>query len=183
MFCFVMLCYVLLCYVMLCFVLLCFVMFCYVLLCYVMFCFVLWCDVMWCDVMWCDVMWCDVLFCFVMRCYVMLPSMLKHLYSTRCRWASSRDCRSRSLVIRCDSQLWLFRPSASVFAFKAFFDLLVNVSMFLVVSFFCYFSSWSVNYQWNWYGGKLSSKIFHTLLRNGVLLDLKSSWKIEMRRD
>ena len=158
------------------------------------------CDVMLFCVLFCSVLFCSVMLCYVtlryvMLCYVMLYSTLKHLPS-RCRWALSRFiCLSYpfSLVIRCVSQLSLFRLSASLFTFKVLFDLSVDVSMFIVVSFLCYFSSWCVNYQNQLqYGGKLSCQIISHVatersLASGLCtrghesMDLKRSWKIEMR--
>ena len=140
------------------------------------------CCVVWCYSMLCYVMLCYVTLCYVMLCFVILYSTLKHLAS-RCRWTSSRVCRSRSLVIRCESQLSLVRLSASVFTLKVLFDLFVNVLMFLVVRFLCYFSSWCVNYTKTNMAESWVAKLFHTLLRNAVLLDFKRSWKIEMRCD
>ena len=134
------------------------------------------CCVVLCCVVLCCVIVCYVmLWCYVMLCYVMLYSTLKHLAS-RCRWTSSRDCRFRSLVIRCDSQLSLVRLSASVFTFKVFFYLFVNVSMFLVVRFLCYFSSWCVNYQ-NQYGGRLSCQIISHVATQRSLARLQALMK------
>ena len=74
-------------------VLLCYVMVCYVTLRYVMLC---------CYVTLRYVMLCYVTLRYVVLCYVIFNAEAS---STRCRWTSSRVCRSHPVVIRCDSQL------------------------------------------------------------------------------
>ena len=166
-----MLCYVMLCYVMLCYVMLCYVILCYVTLRYVMLRDVTWRDVMLCYVMLCCVMWCYVIF--------------------------NAEASSISLSLGFKSRLSfpLFSYSVWLSTFAVWTVCLGFPSLLKYSS----TSSSTCRCSLSWASCVISAvdvqitkinmaeswvpKLFHTLLRNVVLLDFKRSWKIEMRRD